>query len=69
MSSGVFDSNDSIFLGKILMTWYFEAIDGGTKVTVVAEKVPEGIKKEDHLAAGLNSSLEQLENFVGNKSL
>ena len=67
VSSGVFDSDESIFSGEMLMTWYFEAIDEGTKVTVVAENVPEGIKKEDHLE-GLNSSLEQLENFVGNKS-
>src|SRR5699024_1022223 len=49
VSSGVFDSDDSIYSGEMLMTWYFEEIDEGTKVTVVAENVPRGIKKEEHL--------------------
>lgn len=60
---GVFDSDDSAFAGKIVMTWYFEEVILGTKVTIVAENVPDNIKKEDHLD-GLNSTLENLGRFV-----
>lgn len=63
VGTGVFDSDDPSYSGEMLMTWYFEAIDEGTKVTVIAENVPEGIKKEDHIE-GLNSSLKNLDLFL-----
>jgi hypothetical protein len=41
------------------MTWTVAAVDGGTRVDIVADGVPEGISADDH-AAGLASSLENL---------
>lgn len=65
-TSGVFDSDDPGVAGSMVMTWYFEEVMEGTKVTIVAENVPEGIKKHDHID-GLNSSLENLRKFVERK--
>lgn len=58
-----FESDDPSFAGEMTMTWTFEAASGGTKVTVTAENVPSGIRKEDH-DVGLASSLENLATFV-----
>jgi uncharacterized protein YndB with AHSA1/START domain len=59
----VFDAEDPAFAGTMRMVWSFEAVGGGTRVTVQAENVPPGISPEDH-AAGLESTLENLEAFV-----
>ncbi|WP_161878029.1 SRPBCC domain-containing protein [Alkalibacterium sp. MB6] len=56
---GKFESDDPTFSGKIILTWYIEALSEATKVTVVCENVPEGIKKADHIE-GLASTLENL---------
>ncbi|PRY71412.1 SRPBCC domain-containing protein [Alkalibacterium olivapovliticus] len=61
--AGAFDSENPDFEGVMIMTWYFEEILEGTKITVIAENVPPGISKEDH-SDGLSSSLENLEYFV-----
>lgn len=58
-----FDSDDPSFAGTMRMTWTFEPSDGGTRVTVRAENVPEGIRPEDH-QAGLDSSLANLARFT-----
>jgi len=58
-----FDSEDPAFSGEMIQTWYLEAVLEGTKVTIVCENVPEGIRKEDH-DEGLNSTLENLANFI-----
>lgn len=63
VETGVFESDDPAFAGHMVMTWYFEEVEQGAKVTIVAENVPKGIKKEDHLE-GLNSTLENLERFA-----
>lgn len=60
VTSGVFESDDPDFKGVMMMTWYFEENLEGTTVTVIAENVPSGIKKDDHIN-GLTSSLENLE--------
>jgi uncharacterized protein YndB with AHSA1/START domain len=54
-----FVSDDPAYAGTMIMTWQVSAADGGTRVTIVAEDVPDGISAEDH-AAGLASSLTQL---------
>lgn len=54
-----FVSDDPVFAGTMTMTWAVESIDGGTRVDVVADHVPDGISADDH-AAGLASSLENL---------
>ena len=59
----MFNSDNPAFAEDMVMTWYFEEVVLGTKVTIVAENVPEDIKKEDHLD-GLNSTLENLGHFV-----
>ncbi|TWT25265.1 SRPBCC domain-containing protein [Planomicrobium sp. CPCC 101110] len=58
-----FDSEDPAFSGEMIQTWYLESVLEGTKVTIICENVPEGIRKEDH-DAGLNSTLENLASFT-----
>jgi uncharacterized protein YndB with AHSA1/START domain len=59
-----FVSEDPAFAGTMTMTWAVRAIDGGTRVEIVADDVPDGISADDH-AAGLNSSLDNLASYVG----
>lgn len=61
--AGKFDSEDPAFSGEMIQTWYLEAVREGTKVTIICEHVPEGIRKEDH-DDGLSSSLENLAEYV-----
>ncbi|CEI83418.1 hypothetical protein J18TS1_30640 [Oceanobacillus oncorhynchi subsp. incaldanensis] len=58
-----FDSGDSLFSGEMIQKWLFEDASEGTKVTVICENVPEGIRKEDH-DIGLKSTLENLAVFT-----
>jgi uncharacterized protein YndB with AHSA1/START domain len=59
-----FESNDSAFGGEMLLTWAFDAIPQGTRVTITAENVPPGITKADH-DEGLRASLENLARYLG----
>jgi len=54
-----FVSDDPAYAGTMIMTWGITAADAGTRVSIVAEDVPDGISAEDH-AAGLDSSLTKL---------
>jgi uncharacterized protein YndB with AHSA1/START domain len=54
-----FVSDDPAYAGTMIMTWELAAADGGTRVNIVAENVPDGVSAEDH-AAGLESSLAKL---------
>jgi len=63
MQSIIFESEDPAFAGDMIQTWYLEVVSEGTKVTVVCENVPEGIRKEDH-DTGLRSTLENLAVFT-----
>jgi uncharacterized protein YndB with AHSA1/START domain len=58
-----FESADASFVGEMTMTWSFEAMPEGSRVTVAAENVPPGISKADH-DAGLRSTLENLARFL-----
>ena len=58
-----FESDDPSFAGTMRLTWTFVASAGGTRVTVRAENVPEGIRPEDH-QAGLGSTLANLAAFT-----
>ena len=58
-----FVSDDPAVAGTMTMTWQVTAFDGGTRVDIIAEHVPEGISAEDH-AVGLASSLANLAAFV-----
>ncbi|MGB6408257.1 MAG: SRPBCC domain-containing protein [Planococcus donghaensis] len=61
--SVVFDSEDPAFSSEMIQTWYLETVSEGTRVTLICENVPNGIRKEDH-DIGLNSTLENLARFV-----
>lgn len=54
-----FVSDDPAFAGTMTMTWAVTAVDGATRVEIVADNVPDGISAEDH-AVGLASSLANL---------
>ena len=54
-----FVSDDPAFAGTMTMTWEVTAVEGGTRVDIVADDVPDGISAEDH-ATGLASSLANL---------
>lgn len=58
-----FDSDNPDFTGEMIQTWYLEEISEGTKVTIVCENVPEGVRKADH-DTGLTSTLENLAAFT-----
>jgi uncharacterized protein YndB with AHSA1/START domain len=58
-----FVSDDPAYAGTMIMTWEVIAADAGTRVSIVAEDVPEGISAEDH-AVGLNSSLANLAAYL-----
>ena len=58
-----FVSDDPAYAGTMIMTWEVTAADAGTRVTIVAEDVPDGISAEDH-AAGLDSSLTKLAAYL-----
>ena len=58
-----FVSDDPAFAGTMMMTWEVTAVDGGTRVDIVAHDVPDGISAQDH-AAGLDASLSNLAAFV-----
>lgn len=64
--SSIFETEDPDVVGKLIMAWYFEEVDEGTKVTLIAENVPVGISKDAHIE-GLNSTLDNLALFVKNK--
>jgi uncharacterized protein YndB with AHSA1/START domain len=54
-----FESDVPAFAGTMRMTWTLAPDPEGTKVTIVCENVPVGIRKEDH-DAGLRLSLDNL---------
>jgi uncharacterized protein YndB with AHSA1/START domain len=58
-----FVSDDPAFAGTMTMTWQVTAVDGGTRVDITADDVPDGISPEDH-AQGLASSLANLAEYV-----
>nr|WP_165373840.1 MULTISPECIES: SRPBCC domain-containing protein [Sorangium] len=61
-----FESSDASFAGagEMMMTWSFEPLPAGTRITITAENVPPGISQADH-DAGLRSSLENLARYLG----
>jgi uncharacterized protein YndB with AHSA1/START domain len=61
-----FESDDPAFAGTMVMTWSLEPAGEGTQVSVSASDVPSGISAADH-AAGLASSLENLERFLASR--
>lgn len=58
-----FVSRDPAFAGTMTMTWAVTAVDGGTRVDITADDVPDGISAEDH-EVGIRSSLANLATYV-----
>ena len=58
-----FESDDPAFAGTMVMTWTFEAAAEATRVAIVCDNVPAGIRKQDH-DQGLKSSLANLARLV-----
>jgi uncharacterized protein YndB with AHSA1/START domain len=58
-----FKSDDAAFAGEMKLTTTLGPASGGTRVTVLAENVPPGIRPADH-EAGIASSLENLARYV-----
>jgi uncharacterized protein YndB with AHSA1/START domain len=58
-----FVSDDPAFAGTMTMTWTVRAVDGGSRLEITADDVPDGISADDH-SAGLASSLENLARYV-----
>jgi uncharacterized protein YndB with AHSA1/START domain len=54
-----FVSDNPAFAGTMTMTWAVTAVEGGTRVDITADHVPDGISADDH-AAGMESSLANL---------
>jgi uncharacterized protein YndB with AHSA1/START domain len=58
-----FVSDNPAYAGTMTMTWEMTPVDGGTRVDISAEDVPDGISAEDH-AAGMASSLANLADYL-----
>ena len=58
-----FVAADPAFAGTMIMTWSVTAVDGGTRVDITADDVPDGISAEDH-AVGMASSLANLAAYL-----
>lgn len=63
VQSAVFEAEDPAFAGTMTINWLFEPAGNATRVAIVCENVPAGIRKADH-DAGLKSSLANLAAFV-----
>ncbi len=61
--AGDFVSDDPAYAGSMTMTWELTGVEGGTRVEIRAENVPDGISAEDH-AAGFASSLANLAGYL-----
>lgn len=58
-----FESDDPAFDGTMTITTTLAPVSGGTRVTVLCENVPPGIKHSDH-EAGMTSTLANLADFT-----
>lgn len=58
-----FDSDDPAFAGEMIMDVTLQPEPQGTRVTIVFENIPPGIRAEDN-EAGTESSLEKLARYV-----
>ena len=58
-----FVSDDPSYAGTMTMTWEVSEVDGGSRVDIIADNVPDGVAADDH-AAGLASSLANLAAYL-----
>lgn len=62
-----FQSADPAFAGIMTMDWRLTVNGDGTRVAVVADRVPSGISREEH-EQGMASTLANLARFVGHSA-
>jgi uncharacterized protein YndB with AHSA1/START domain len=58
-----FESADPAFAGEMMMSMTLAPAGSGTKVTILCENIPQGIRPEDN-KAGCRSTLEKLATFL-----
>ena len=58
-----FVSDEPGYAGTMTMIWEVATVEGGTRIEIRADNVPDGISAEDH-AAGLASSLAKLAAYL-----
>jgi uncharacterized protein YndB with AHSA1/START domain len=58
-----FDSTDPAFAGEMTLTVTLDAVPDGTKVTMLFENIPSGVRPEDN-EAGAELSLGQLARYL-----
>lgn len=58
-----FESEDPSFSGEMTITTTLEPADNGTRVTMICENIPRGIRPEDN-ETGCRSTLEKLAAFL-----
>jgi uncharacterized protein YndB with AHSA1/START domain len=58
-----FVSDNPGYQRTMTMTWEVTAVEGGTRVDITADDVPDAVSREDH-ATGLQSSLVNLANYL-----
>lgn len=58
-----FVSDDPAYAGTMNMTWEVTTADGGTRVDITADNVPDVVSAEDH-ATGMTSSLDKLAQYL-----
>lgn len=58
-----FVADDPAYGSPMLMTWEVTAVEGGTRVDLTADNVPDVISVEDH-AEGMGSSLAKLAEYL-----
>jgi uncharacterized protein YndB with AHSA1/START domain len=63
-----FVSDDPAYAGTMTMRWELGKVDGGTRVDIIADDVPDGIDADAH-AAGLASSLTNLTEYLAREGV
>ena len=58
-----FVSDDPDLATTMTMTWELTATDGGTRIDITADNVPDGVSPQDHVA-GMTSSLDKLAQYL-----
>jgi uncharacterized protein YndB with AHSA1/START domain len=58
-----FVSDDPAYAGTMTMNWELIPVDGGTRVDIIANDVPDGVSPEDH-TMGMTSSLANLADYL-----
>jgi uncharacterized protein YndB with AHSA1/START domain len=58
-----FESADPSFSGEMFVSWTLEPAGSGTRITVLCENIPSGVRPEDN-EAGCRSTLEKLASFL-----